>query len=130
MLISMPTGTSTIFGVFQAIRGLPSHLDEVVGALIAHPKGRTATRFAQGPAARPCALRGKDQRVLQDARRLRLFQQPQQCFPARRPQFLGVECPVLVAVQRIEALLHDGEIFVRSERAVVIRIGCGKVLRA
>jgi hypothetical protein len=24
MLISMPTGTSTIFGAFQAIRGLPS----------------------------------------------------------------------------------------------------------
>jgi hypothetical protein len=23
MLISMPTGTSTIFGAFQAIRGLP-----------------------------------------------------------------------------------------------------------
>src|SRR5258708_20298697 len=26
MLISIPTGTSTIFGVFQAIRKLPSHL--------------------------------------------------------------------------------------------------------
>jgi hypothetical protein len=26
MLISMPTGTSTIFGVFQVIRGLPSSL--------------------------------------------------------------------------------------------------------
>ncbi len=37
MLISMPTGTSTIFGAFQAIRGLPS-LDQSIERDIAPGK--------------------------------------------------------------------------------------------
>jgi hypothetical protein len=50
MLISMPTGTSTIFGVFQVIRvsQLARRDDH------AHLKGRTAGKFAQGAA--PCPI--------------------------------------------------------------------------
>jgi hypothetical protein len=42
MLISMPTGTSTIFGVFQVIR-----VSQVVWRDVRRTKGRTASGSAQ-----------------------------------------------------------------------------------
>src|SRR5262249_49342983 len=38
-------------------------------------------------------------------------------------QFLGVERSILVGIGRVEALLHNGEIFVERQRSIVIRIG-------
>jgi hypothetical protein len=43
MLISMPTGTSTIFGVFQAIRELPSPR----GTIAAPKYGKATLKGAQ-----------------------------------------------------------------------------------
>jgi hypothetical protein len=51
MLISMPTGTSTIFGVFQVI-----WISQVIGAKLAPIKGRTVTCLTQVPGQIP---RGK-----------------------------------------------------------------------
>jgi hypothetical protein len=48
MLISMPTGTSTIFGVFQVIPGPPNYVDFTARRdLCAELKGRTASKLTQ-----------------------------------------------------------------------------------
>src|SRR6266550_7059707 len=54
-----------------------------------------------------------------------LFQQPQQRLPGLAIQLLGVERAILVRIGRVEALLHDGEVFICRERTVMVWVGGG-----
>ncbi len=50
MLISMPTGTSTIFGVFQVIQ-----ISQVLGAISRRRNGKASSNIAQVFTLRLCA---------------------------------------------------------------------------
>ena len=94
MLISMPTGTSTIFGVFQVIG-----VSQVMVQHSHRHERKTDARLMQG------SLRRMSQ--------IGLLQQTKQCSSCRRSQFPGVERSVGVPVGCIETLLDDGEVFIQ-----------------
>jgi hypothetical protein len=94
MLISMPTGTSTIFGVFQVIG-----VSQVMVQHSHHHERKTDARLMQGSVRRMSQIG--------------LLQQTKQCSSCRRSQFPGVERSVGVPVGCIETLLDDGEVFIQ-----------------
>jgi hypothetical protein len=111
MLISMPTGTSTIFGVFQVIWF--SHM------MVQHSHRRerkTAERLTQGPVC--CALQ------------IDLSQQAEQRSSCRCSQFFGIERSIAVPVGCVEALFDDGQIFIQRQSSVMIGIGGSEFARA
>src|SRR5580658_2520253 len=79
MLISMPTGTSTIFGVFQVI-----WVSHVMVQHSHHHERKTAARSTQGSVGRMSQIG--------------LHQQTKQGSSCRRSQFLGIKRSVGVPV--------------------------------
>src|ERR1700733_2411601 len=111
MLISMPTGTSTIFGVFQVI-----WFSHVMVQHLHRRERKTAACLAQG--------------FVHLASQTGLPQQTQQRSPCRCSQLPGIECSVGVLVGCIETLFDDGQIFIQRQGTVVVGIGGGQLARA
>src|SRR5271168_5235927 len=101
MLISMPTGTSTIFGVFQVI-----WVSQVMVQYSHRCERKTAARLTQG--------------FVRRASQIGLPQQTEQRLPCRRTQFPRIECSVSVPVGCIETLFDHGQIFIQRQRAVMV----------
>ena len=120
MLISMPTCTSTIFGVFQVIEGL-SHL--CYGAM-----------FRAGAKVRPPRRQRKLDAVVQVLRTINrnihsgLPQQSQERSSGGGIELLGIQSSILVRICRVEALFDHREIFVGRQRSIVIGVGGGELL--
>ena len=57
-----------------------------------------------------------------------LFQESQQSTSGGRGQLLGVQGSVVVRVSRFETLLHNRQIFILRQRAIMVRIGGGQFL--
>lgn len=108
MLISMPTGTSTIFGVFQVI-GF-SHV------MVRHshrPIRKTAARLTQG--------------LVRLAPQIGLPEQTQQRSSCRRTQFPGIKRSVGVPVGCVETLLDDGQVLIQRQGSVMIGVSRSKL---
>ena len=110
MLISMPTCTSTIFGVFQVIPVSQVKLAQRLRRL----NRKTAARRAQEA----------HRKVRRD-----LTQQPQQRASRRRAQLFCIQRAVAIWICSIEALLDDSEIFVERQCYIVVGISRGQLAR-
>src|SRR5262245_26003922 len=151
MLISMPTCTSTIFGVFQVIGGLPLVLAAVLtptlnvrrvreqrkcgtrqsssGGLIQQPIFHSWTRIISlsGKALRDTHIDRAPEAFAPSGSRP-LFQQAQQRFPGAAVQLLRIQGPVFVRIGCVKASLHHGKIFIKRQRTVMIGIGSRQLL--
>ena len=108
MLISMPTGTSTIFGVFQVI----------------WVSSVTVQTLAPARNVKPTRVRRKGPRDEF------LSEQSEQRPSRRRSQLFRVQCGVGITVGRVEAPFDNGKVLVQGQCAVMVGIGGGQLTRA
>ncbi|MET4801428.1 hypothetical protein ABIA96_004011 [Bradyrhizobium sp. LB11.1] len=133
MLISMPTGTSTIFGAFQAIRVSPSIERDIAPAkpraasVTAQVWNRT-TNTANWRVTRAQITLGQIAFAPSQAQPPSP-QQSKERATGTRIQLLRIQRSILVRIRRVEALLDHGKIFVERQRTIMIGVGSGEFFR-